>query len=78
MNGEILLGGEAQEELIGKVEKGTTANGAVASQNFIVTVEFVNQDTDGSVNNIAKLEGFGFDMIVHAIQIVPADVVYNG
>ena len=78
VDGKIFLGGEAQEELIGKVEKGTTATGAVASQNFIVTVEFVNQDTDGSVNNIAKLEGFGFDMIVHAIQIVPADVVYNG
>ena len=76
--GKIVLGGPEQENLIGKVEKGTTASGAVASQNFIVTVEFVNQDTDGSVNNIAKLESFGFDLVVYAIQIVPDDVVYNG
>ena len=78
VNGEIVLGGEAQEDLIGVVEKGTTATGAVASQNFVVTVEFVNQDTDGSVNNIAKLEGFGFDLVVYAIQVVPDEVVYNG
>ncbi|MBQ8319674.1 MAG: hypothetical protein IJX81_02235 [Clostridia bacterium] len=67
-NGVISLG--SSTELVGEVVKATTATGEPASQNFTVTVEFVNLDTDGSVNNLSKTQGVSFDIVVYAIQLV--------
>ncbi len=65
-----LLGGDATSFAIRPTESPYIGIlGVGDAQNFDVTVTFMNMDTDGSINNLAKNNSVTFDLIVKAVQV---------